>query len=359
VNVFGLADSHTATDRQLWSPIAPQGFTPAMPRRLGYSRPYLKQLLATPADVAHLHVLWMYQSAMVYKWHKKYNKPYITTINGMLDPWAIKNAQLKKRIALLLYEYKALNACSCFQVNSQKECDDVRAFGLKKPVAIIKNGITIPDLYATYNQPPWKGKIPPNKRVLLYLSRVHPKKGLPNVIEALAILKQSNFPELNDWMLVVVGCVENGGHEKELVRLVSKYSLQDQILFLKQHFHEDVYSCFYNSNAYILPSYSEGMPMAALEAWAFGKYSLLTPACNLSEGYKAGVAYHIEPNPDSIVNGLRYVFTRSDAELKNLGLQAHQFASFNYSWGKMAHNISEVYRWVSGQGPKPTFVQFN
>src|SRR3984885_5376349 len=72
VNVFGLADSFTKEDNYLWHPIQPNSFSPLYSDLVGYSKEYLRALLSTEADLAHLHVIWKYQSAMIYKWHKKY-----------------------------------------------------------------------------------------------------------------------------------------------------------------------------------------------------------------------------------------------------------------------------------------------
>lgn len=356
VNVFGLLDEFTTEDSHHWLPLKPAGFSPAMPKALGLSSQYLKSLLATPADISHLHVIWMYQSAMIYKWHKKYKKPYVTTVNGMLDPWAVKNSKLKKKAAYHLYEKSALETCSCFHVNTVKEYEGVRAFGLKNPIAIINNGVSIPDLSGEYRLPPWQGKIRKDKKVLLYLSRVHPKKGLPNLIDAISLLKQAKLPELDNWILIIVGCTDGGEHEKQLQEQVIKNGLQENVLFLGQYYNQDMQACYFHCDAYILPSYSEGVPMAALTAWAFGKYTLFTPECNLTEGYAAGFSQKIETNPDSIAAGLKQVFNKSDKELKELGMNAHQFVEKEYSWQNMAGKMSEVYDWAIAGGTTPSTV---
>lgn len=356
VNVFGLADEFTIADQGYWQPIKPLSFMPTRPSSLGYSKLYLRNLLNTPADLSHLHVIWMYQSAMIYKWHKKFKRPFITTVNGMLDPWALKTSRAKKNLAFYWYEKSALTACACFHVNTVAEYNSLREFGLKNPIAVINNGVSIPDLNVKYKNPPWEGLIPKHKKVLLYLSRIHPKKGLVNLIEAIALLNQNNFRELQNWVLVVVGCSEGGEHEKELSSLVKKYKLEQRIIFLGQFFNEEMKACYYHAHSYILPSYSEGVPMAALTAWAFGKYSLLTPQCNLDEGFNVGIAERIETNPDSIAIGLKKVFSMPESNLKELGDRAHAFVCKEYSWKEMAKKMAEIYRWAAKGGSTPASV---
>lgn len=355
INVFGLADEHTEADLPKWNPLQPKSFAPAQPKPLGYSRSYLNALLSTDADIAHLHVIWMYQSAMAYKWHKRFQKPFITTVNGMLDPWAVKNSKFKKKLAYHWYEKSAFSACSCFHVNTVKEYESLRSFGLKNPIAIINNGVSLPDRNKSFKAAPWGNQFA-GKKVLLYLSRVHPKKGLANLIDAIAALKKESDPTLNNWVLAIVGCAEGGEHEKQLATQVEQHGLQQYVHFFGQFFHEDMEACYYHSDAYILPSYSEGVPMAALSAWAFGKYSLLTPECNLVEGFDAGASLRIETNPHSIKSGLQTLFSKTDEELNQLGAGAFEFVNRMFSWQEMARKMSEVYYWVTKKGPRPETI---
>ncbi len=359
IDVFGISDAHTGEDTRLWNPIRPQTFEATIPKRLGYSKAYQERLLASDADLSHLHMLWMYQSAMVHKWHRMFNKPYITTAHGMLDPWAIKNSQLKKRIAYYMYERHALKDCACFHVMTQKEREHVRQFGLKNPVAIIRNGIHIPDLLKTYTDPPWKKFLEDDKKVLLYFGRVHPKKGLMNLVHAISLMKQAGVPELNDWIIVIAGCKPGGEHEQDLSNAISRNHLEQNVLMLGQYYGEERKACYYNSDAYILPSYSEGMPLAALDAWAFGKYSLLTPECNLTDGFDAGISGMIQADPDSIIDGLKGLFSMSPEMLKIKGANARTYVRQAYNWEQAAKKMSELYQWVTGYGEQPSTVSLD
>jgi poly(glycerol-phosphate) alpha-glucosyltransferase len=170
---------------------------------------------------------------------------------------------------------------------------------------------------------------------------------------ALSLLKQAGISEVKDWMVILAGCRPEGEYEKELQALISKYHLSENIMMIGQQFGKDMQSCYYHADAYILPSYSEGMPLAALDAWAYGKYSLLTEACNLSDGIHAGVSCKIEPDPDSIAEGLKYLFTLDHSDLHDLGAKARAFVSREYSWKVMAEKMSQVYQWISGNMSQP------
>ncbi|HEV7620834.1 MAG TPA: glycosyltransferase, partial [Flavisolibacter sp.] len=189
--------------------------------------------------------------------------------------------------------------------------------------------------------------------------RVHPKKGLTNLIEAIAILKEKKAVGLEDWTLVIAGCLEKGKYENELAALISKNNLEGSVLLLGQFYHEEKQACYYHANAFILPSFSEGMPLAALDAWAFGKYSILTPECNLPDGYEEGITKRIEANPDSIAQGLRELFLMPESELSELGNRARDYVSKEYSWTNIAAKMVEMYNWVSGSAPAPASINFS
>jgi poly(glycerol-phosphate) alpha-glucosyltransferase len=356
VRVFGIADPLHAAGGE-WGNVKPQTFTAMRPAKLGYSSRYLQVLLSSPADVAHLQGLWMYQSEMAYKWHRRFGKPYMTTVHGMLDPWAIEHSQFKKRLALLLYERKALNSCACFHATTEKEYEQVRSFRLANPVAIIPNGIPIPDLSRAYVKPPWSGLVDERKKVLLYFGRVHPKKGLANLVKAMALLQQQNPVAFEDWCVVIAGAEKNE-HASELSRLIAANHLEKKIYLLGQYYQEEKLSCYYHCDAFILPSFSEGMPLAALDAWAFGKYSLLTKECNLPEGFDEGVAGKIEPDPDSIAKAIQELFAMPDVDRKAAGMKARQLAIKSFSWGEAARKTGDVYRWLAGRSSAPPFVRF-
>ena len=101
VKVVGLTDNRTTEDINLWSPLIPDVFKIRGPFKLGYAPGYLNKLFSYNADLAHIHSIWKYPSYATYRWSRKLNRPYMTTLNGMLDKWAVNNSKWKKRIIFL------------------------------------------------------------------------------------------------------------------------------------------------------------------------------------------------------------------------------------------------------------------
>ena len=93
--------------------------------------------------------------------------------------------------------------------------------------------------------------------------------------------------------------------------------------------------------------------MAVLEAWAHGKPVLMTPECNLPEGFAANAALRIETNPDSIARGLAELFCASPPELQTMGDKGRALVTRQFTWPTVAAELRRVYEWMLGGGSRP------
>lgn len=345
VQVFGLKDDYIAQDLELWRPLKPQVHKAVASNNFGYSTTLLPAIKKSKPDLLHLQVLWMYPSVA----SLRTKLPYITTIHGMLDAWAVKNSRLKKLIASRLYEKAALKKASCLHAITAQEYHDIRNFGLTNPVAIIPNGVDLPkDLNDLKKQPPvWINKIDSNKKVLLYLGRIHPKKGLENLIKAWKEASEQQKDRLQ-WVLAIAGWGQPN-HEEEVKQLINAQGLADQVLFLGPQFNKQKELCFAHASAFVLPSFSEGLPMAVLEAWAFNLPVLMTKECNLPEGFEKGAALQIETTIEGIRQGLDKLFAFTDEQLAQIGDSGRSLVVEKFDWNVVRNQMYEVYEWILGK----------
>jgi poly(glycerol-phosphate) alpha-glucosyltransferase len=130
------------------------------------------------------------------------------------------------------------------------------------------------------------------------------------------------------------------------------------VVFLGPQFGEDKAACYRNCDAFILPSFSEGLPMVVLEAWAYGKPVLMTPECNLPEGFATGAAIRIETSVDGIAQGLNELFRTPHSALRTLGDNGLRLVREQFAWPKVAAEMKSVYEWVLGGGPRPVEYLF-
>ena len=296
----------------------------------------------------------MYHSVVLTHWSSKRKKPYIISTNGMLDPWAARNSFWKKQIALLLYERRCLEGAACIHVTTRAEADSVRNFGLKGSICIIPNGVDLPRPfpYIAPNHASWDRWKAHGGKVLLYLGRIHPKKGLGSARQRLECLAYGKSPEL----ALVMSAPTTDGYEAQLKRLITKLGQSDRIDLFPPMFNELRDIAFNASDAFVLPSFSEGLPMALLEAWASGLPVVMTPECNVPEGFAAGAAIRIDPNPESIADGLNRLDSMSDCERSAMGARGRRLVEEKFTWPKVAVQMREVYNWVLGNRPKPECI---
>jgi poly(glycerol-phosphate) alpha-glucosyltransferase len=307
------------------------------PAAFGYSPSLLQALRVAKLELLHVHGLWMYPSVAAPCWSGRERKPYIVSPHGMLDSWALRNAAWKKRIAALLYERRSLEGAACLHALTPAEAGAIRAFGLRNPICVIPNGVDLPT-GPRPDPPDWARQWPPDTRVLLYLGRLHPKKGLSALLCAWASARIWK----NSWRLVLAGWDQNG-HAAELEQQCRALKITDSVSFIGPQFGAQKSASYAAAHAFILPSLSEGLPAAVLEAWSHRLPVLMSGQCNLPEGFEAGAALPIEPAPESIASGLRALASMPDSALSEIGKRGRRLVERKFTWSAVAQQLLAVY----------------
>lgn len=344
-------DEYSAVDRKAYEEIPMKIYhRSSLPllNTLGYSKDIHCLLEHEKPDIIHTQGVWMYNSYATLKYKTKHrNSVSILTPRGMLDPWAIKNSSWKKKLAGFLFEYHNLKSADCIHALCQSEYESIRKFGLNNPVAIIPNGINIP-MNPTFNRN--KGN-----KTLLYIGRIHPKKGLREFILALGKIKKRSNGLLAKWKVRIAGWNQNG-HINELISLVRENELERTVEFIGEVYGSDKDKELCRANAFILPSFSEGLPMSVLEAWAYRLPVVMTDYCNIPEGFDTDSAFRIDPNVDSIVKGLTAFLGLDDRELIQMGENGFQLVANKFTWDKIAEQTIQLYNYLINGGDKPEFM---
>jgi poly(glycerol-phosphate) alpha-glucosyltransferase len=350
VEVFGPA--RRGRDFPEWSGLKLKTATRVGPKFFSYAPGLARQLSGADLDLVHLHGLWMHTSAASLAFTRRTKRPHMVSPHGMLDPWALHNSGWKKRLAAAFFENANLKGATCLHALNAAEAESIRDYGFGGVVCVIPNGVDLPAAGEPPLAAPWWTKDAPEKKTLLYLGRLHPKKGLPNLLTAWSGLKGG---VLDGWRLVIAGWDERG-HQLALRRMAVALGIDATVTFPGPVFGDDKRAAFQHCDGFILPSLSEGLPMVLLEAWAYGKPVLMTPQCNLPEGFDAGAAVRIEPREESIREGLARFLAMDQCEREGIGEKGRELVARRFSWGVIAGEMAEVYRWVAGKGPKPAAV---
>ncbi|MFM8364996.1 MAG: glycosyltransferase [Verrucomicrobiota bacterium] len=334
VDVVGLRDGFTDADADRWLPLRPQTAEVRGPAGFGFA-PGLAALMSANVDLAYGAVLWKYPAWALLDWQKLTGKQVVLAPHGSLDAWALRNSRWKKRVASLLFKDRQLRAATCFRALCGAEADSIRALGLTQRIEVVPNGVVLPELSTA--------KRPSGPKRLLFLGRIHPKKGLANALRAwLELGHEKSGALLEGWELVVAGW-DQGGHEAELKRLCG--DRKARVVFAGPAFGVEKEALLRSAEAFVLPSFSEGLPMSVLEAWSHGLPVAMTPECHLPEGFDAGAALEIFNSGNDVaglVRGLRTLIEMSDADRLTMGRRGRQLVEERFTWPIVAERMRGV-----------------
>ncbi len=345
VDILGLADK-SESDAMEDQGVRVRVCSVRGPDAFGYSPDLLKQLTTLEPDLVHTHGLWMYPSWVSHRWSERTGRPRLISPHGMLDPWAIRRSAWKKQTVRWLFEDAHLKGAACLHGLSEAEAKAIRSFGLRNPICVIPNGV---DLLQS---------VPAERsgtrdKTVLFVGRIHPKKGLQELLQGWTTVRCE--AEEHGWRLVVAGWGDKS-FEADLHRFASEQQLMRTIHFVGPKYGDAKSQIFRSADAFILPSFSEGLPIAVLEAWAYALPALITPQCNLPEGLAGNAALEISPTPDDISRGLRQLFAMTEADRHQMGLAGHRLVETRFAWPIVAERMKSVYDWILGGGHPPACV---
>jgi poly(glycerol-phosphate) alpha-glucosyltransferase len=326
-------------------PIQTSGLRPLADTRLQQAlRPAIRD-----CDICHVHGMWQPHTLASRKVAREFNKPIISSVHGMLERWELANKGLKKRIYSSLFERSSLAESACLRALSSREAEDYRRYGLSNPIAVIPNGIRIinridPELLFA-RHPELR-----QKSIVLFLSRVHHKKGVLELIAAWRRIA-THHPDAH---LLVAGPNYEGTLEKAQA-LVERDGMEAAITFCGTLSGEMKQAALSAAKYFCLPSYSEGLSVAVLEALSIGLPVIVTPACNMDEVAAAGAGKITSNQPAELSEALSQALSLGLDDWRRMSSQAVRLARDHYDWGSVAQKMNLVCGWVLG-GPKPACV---
>ncbi len=331
-----------------------RSFSKSRPSSLIFSREmerHIKQIGSQ--TVVHQHGIWTGLSRVSRLAQGFSRAPVIITPHGALQPWALRKSWWKKKVALSLYENMNLNGASCFHAVAKPEIDDIRSFGLSNPIAVIPNGISESWLASVGDADAFRElyKIDTDKRILLFLSRITPKKGLPMLLESIAMVRQ----DFSDWILVIAG-TDEFDHKKEVVQLIEKLQLKDKVIFTGGLFDKYKRDAFAAADCFVLPSHSEGAPIVILEALGAKVPVIATKASPWAELNSESCGWLTEISPDALATALKDALHSDRSTLRRMGEKGYALVREKYTWANAAKDTMKLYEWLRLGGTPPSFV---
>src|ERR1039458_7249224 len=310
---------HSSAAQTMPASIETHVFQAGWPGVLGRSRSMRKHLAAaeTP-DIFHLHGTWLRAMHYGAVEARRRKVPWLLETMGMYEAYGLNSKWLRKRIARTWFQDDILRHADCLHVGSQPEGEQLRRLGFTKPMAIIPVGVDLQQIERRKseigNRKSEIDSILNGRPFILYLARIHEKKGLGMLLKAWADLEQI-FPD----HVLVVGGSGTPEYEDQCRRAISDLGISGRCLWLGRVSETEKTRAYMNASFYVLPSFSENYGNTIAEALAHGTPVITTTATPWSDVRRIGCGWVVPPDLEPLRSALREALNTSPGQLRDMG----------------------------------------
>lgn len=301
-------------------------------------------------DILHQHGIWMPISLLTKRYRRSRQAPTIIQPHGFLEPYSLTKSKLKKYIASFLYEKRNLLDASALVACSEKEANNLKSMFPNKDIAIIANGIPEEFVYqSTSNNYVDQN---PSKLKMVFLSRVHPLKGLERLFRAIHKIGVSRFKY---WSITIAGFSELN-HDLFLKKLAKDLNLDNLISFVGPIFGQDKIDLLSTCDVFVLPTFTENFGIVVAEALGRGIPVLTTQGAPWEELEKSKCGWWVPNNEEGIIAGLIQILETDKATFSAMGERGRKLILSKYTWEKTTKSTLELYNYLIDKTYKPSFV---
>ncbi|MHB9131978.1 MAG: glycosyltransferase [Armatimonadota bacterium] len=313
---------------------------------VGYSRQMATALprLVESATLVHTHGIWQYPNWQAGALARSYHKPLIVSPHGCLDPWCLRKSRVKKWLVAQVFSNHILRQAACLHATAVSELDGFRQYGLRQPAAVIPIGVDLPHQQANpelVNEqfPSCRGK-----RLLLYLSRIHPVKGPLDLVNAWRIIA----PAHPDWHLLIAG-PDDQGHLAAVLDAINKAGLAERTTYAGPLYGDARAAALAAAELFVLPTHSENFAIVVAEALAAGVPVITTHGAPW-EGIPAhNCGWWVPVGAEALAEALHDALTLTPHELGAMGNRGQAWMLDEFSWEAVAREMLAMYQWVRGE----------
>ncbi len=296
---------------------------------------------AKNVDVIHNHSLWSMVNVAAGWLVPGHRAKLVTSPRGTLSAWSLARSRHVKRVLWPL-QRRALMRADLLHATCDMELDEIRALGLCVPVAVIPNGVDVPA----------QAQLPATTtvRTVLFLSRIHPKKGVATLLHAWRRL-QDEYP---DWQLVIAGRGE-AAHVQAVRQLASRLELQ-RVHFPGPLYGEDKLRAYAQAQLFVLPTESENFGLVVAEALAHGCPAIVTQGAPWQGLQTERCGWWIANDTALLAHTMNDAMHLPRTVLAAMGARGREWVMRDFSWKAIGQQMDASYRWLLGDADQPSCV---
>lgn len=305
------------------------------------------QRAVAASDIVHIHALWEEIQHQAAGEARKSNVPYIITPHGMLDPWSLSQSRWKKWAYMLWRLRKSLEGAAALHYTARIEKQLCDRLGLRAPGIIVPNGIDLSE----YRELPRRGafrdryQIESDVPLVLFLGRLHPKKGCDILIKGFAQAIAEKEDAVSRKPCLVIAGPDSSSHQKALEALVSECGVREAVRFVGPLYAQEKLSAFVDADLFALISHQENFGIAVIEALAAGCPVLLSDQVNIHDLVETEqVGWVVPTEVDATACALR-AWLRLAGDPVSMRTRAHAAAS-RYDWQSIASSWMAQYEQI-------------
>ena len=313
--------------------------------RLGVSNDFKDALhqFARHGDIIHTNSLWVMPCIYPEKAVRDTDCATIISPHGTLSKWSLGWRKTRKSIIWRARQRVVLESADCLHATSEAELKDIRSLGFTNPVAVIPNGIDIPTVNPAQRTT--------DTRTLVFLSRLHPVKGLENLLQAWGKLEGKHL----DWRLRIVGPTMGNPYARRVQRKAIDLGLK-RVEFTGELVGEAKTRVLRNAEIFVLPTHSENFGISVAEALAHGIPAVVTKGAPWEVLNTTNSGWWIDHGIDPLVDALSKAMSQPREQLMEMGEAGRGWVEEHLDWATIGERMMRVYRWLRHGGERPLDV---
>ena len=285
-------------------------------------------------DIVHLHGLWNPALHAVARRCRLVGVKYIISPRGMLDPWALSVKKWKKRVAMFLYQRRDLKGAAAFHVTAKDELSHVRAAGFSQLCIVAPNAVDLPTMMP-------ERFLSKGVKTALFLSRLHPGKGLLTLAEAWATVSPKG------WRMKVVG-PDSYGHKNDVVSALMRLGISEDWEFVDALDDVHKWEAYRTADLLVHPSVSENFGITIAEGLAAGLPVIATKGTPWVELVERKCGWWIDIGVEPLEKALQAAMTLSDLERQAMGIRGRKLVEEKYTWDAVVNTMIKGYKDIIG-----------